>query len=533
MTLAANPVREPTLEENTTMPVLPETFAPRPSKPSTPPDPSRAEACAAGARACRVVDCHGEMHRSRYNIFIPIKARRLLAYNAITGNLTLWDSMGIEVYNHVSSMPCTEGNKITAARLLKGGYLVRKGQDQYADLKKAYEKHRFNPKVMTLSIAPTMSCNFSCDYCFQGDRKARAVMKPEVQDALVAFVEKSISKLSHLHTAWYGGEPMLRWSTIYKLADRFIDLCNAHSVKYDATMVTNGYLLTQKKAERLYRRRVRSIQITLDGPPEQHNTRRPLKSGGPTFDTIVSNIRKIVGTIPIGISVRINVDTRNCDMAGMDRLFQTLVDNGLANNKSFRVYFAPVEAMTRECSNIAGRLLAREEYARKELELFKTAIRKGLAGYRYPPRFSGTCAAVRPNGYVVLPDGTLHKCWDTVSTAQSAIGTLFDMDKVAGNEIHQKWLNWSPFKIEACNQCQLLPVCAGACSYKMLYHEDTSGETAGLPCLSWKYNIKNYLLMFAISRKMITLDDVLPSDLQTGREQTARHCGPGAEGALP
>ncbi|MGD8835506.1 MAG: SPASM domain-containing protein [Desulfobacteraceae bacterium] len=472
----------------------------------------RSAPCAPSTCGRRLVDCYGQTYPSRYNVFIPIKGGRRLVYNAFTGKLTVWAARGVDVYNNFAAMPCTEDKKAIADQLLDGGYLVRKGQDQYAEIKKVYETNRFNPKRMTLSIAPTMSCNFSCDYCFQGDRKAKAVMKPEVQDALVAFVEKSMDKLNHLHTAWYGGEPMLRWQTIYSLADRLIDLCNANGVNYSAMMVTNGYLLTQKKAERLYRRRVKTIQITLDGPPEQHNKRRSLKGGGPTFDSVVENIKKIVGVIPIRIAVRINVDARNCDLASMDRLFRILVDNGLANQKNFGVYFAPVEAITKECHQIADSVLAKEAYANMELELYRMAIRKKVAGHRYPPRFFGTCAAVRPNGYVVLPDGAMHKCWDTISSGENAVGSVFDTDKVPDNEVYKKWLDWSPFNIEECKQCVLLPNCAGACAYKMLYHKDTAEGQRKAPCLSWRYQIKTYLLMWAISRKIISIDDVLLTD---------------------
>jgi uncharacterized protein len=509
MTIAQTLVQQQSVKEN------PPTSTALTAKTDVPAQASgapRSAPCAPQTCSGRLVDCYGETYPSRYNVLIPIRNGRMLAYNSFTGKLTVWAVKGVDVFNNFAAMPCMEDNKVTATRLLEGGYLVRKGQDQYADIKKTYEANRFDPNRMILSIAPTMSCNFSCDYCFQGDRKAKAVMKPEVQDALVAFAEKSMGKLNSLHTAWYGGEPMLRWRTIYNLADRLIDLCNANGVAYDAMLVTNGYLLTQKKAERLYRRRVKSIQITLDGPPEQHNKRRPLMGGGPTFDSVVANIKKIVGTIPIRISVRINVDARNCDLDGMDRLFQILVDNGLANRKSFGVYFAPVEAITRECHNIADSLLVKEEYASKELELCKMAIQKRVAGYRYPPRFFSTCAAVRPNGFVVLPDGSMHKCWDTISKGGNAVGTLFDMDKVPDNEIHKKWLGWSPFNVEECKQCVLLPNCAGACAYKMLYHEDTAGDPSRVPCLSWKYQIESYLLMWAVSRQMITIDDVLPAD---------------------
>jgi hypothetical protein len=46
----------------------------------------------------------------------------------------------------------------------------------------------------------------------------------------------------------------------------------------------------------------------------------------------------------------------------------------------------------------------------------------------------------------------------------------------------------------------------------MLYHKDTAADHRRVPCLSWKYQIKTYLLMWAVSRKIISIDDVLPAN---------------------
>lgn len=54
---------------------------------------------------------------------------------------------------------------------------------------------------------------------------------------------------------------------------------------------------------------VRSVQITLDGPPEIHNKRRRMPNGEDTFYKIVNNIVEACNIIPIVI--RINVDKTN------------------------------------------------------------------------------------------------------------------------------------------------------------------------------------------------------------------------------
>jgi len=50
---------------------------------------------------------------------------------------------------------------------------------------------------------------------------------------------------------------------------------------------------------------------------------------------------------------------------------------------------------------------------------------------------------------------------------------------------------------EVCRSCKILPNCAGSCAHKFLNPDQTRGETAILPCPSWKYNIKERLVFLA------------------------------------
>jgi uncharacterized protein len=174
-----------------------------------------------------------------------------------------------------------------------------------------------------------------------------------------------------------------------------------------------------------------------------------------------------------------------------------------------------VESITEGCHSVQGVTMSKASYAQLEVELYQHAYKAGLAALPYPPRFLGTCAAVRPGGLVVLPNGDLHKCWDTVSSPHLKVGTIFDVEKVAENELARAWHTWTPFQNQTCRNCKILPNCAGACAYKFIHAESTRGEAAVLPCPSWKYNIKERLLNRALATGLVKESEIEPSDRRT------------------
>lgn len=336
-------------------------------------------------------------------------------------------------------------------------------------------------------------------------------MQQDVQDAIVAFVEQVAPTIERLHVAWYGGEPLLRLGVIEQLSDRLIEICKLKRLNYDAMIVTNGHRLTGEVARSLHSRRVMTAQVTLDGEAHYHDERRHLLGGGGTFKRIIDNLKQVVNDSQLRVSVRVNIDHRN--QVGVRTLLDDLVTEGLAGRPNFRLYFAPVEAMTVGCHSVEEACFSKQDYGQLEAELYRYAFDVGLTALPYPPRFHGTCAAVRPSGWVITPTGDLHKCWDTVTFSQHAIGSIFDLEAAVKSDKAQRWLQWSPFNNATCQNCKLLPNCAGACAYKFLHSKETRGEAATLPCPSWKYNIKERLLlraerMGAVSREDYNLEEV-------------------------
>ncbi|MEN8446862.1 MAG: TIGR04463 family radical SAM/SPASM RiPP maturase [Cyanobacteria bacterium J06555_13] len=453
------------------------------------------------------------MKASSYNIFVPLKKGRVLAYNSLSGASAVWDSEDKDTYQRVVESELIGPAEPNIKNLAYGGYLVDDHIDELALLEKHYHANRFNPQVMTLTIAPTLSCNFGCDYCFQGQDKPADVMGPEVQDAILALVKRAAPGIKQLGVAWYGGEPLLKPKIIEALSKRFIALCDRNKIDYSAMIVTNGYYLDLDMARSLYTHRVKTVQVTLDGIPQYHDQRRALLSGKPTFNRIVDNLKSIVDEVPISISIRVNIDHRNRKQ--IVQLLDLLDERGLSHRDNFKLYFAPIESMTKGCHLVEEATMGKADYGQLEAELYRYGYEKGLTQLPYPPRYHGTCAAVKPKGMVITPKGTIHKCWDTVTNPLYAVGSIFDIDSFNQSESMKDWLRWTPFANKTCRNCKILPNCAGACAYKFIHADETRGEAAVLPCPSWKYNINERLILRAEKTGHITADDYHPEDIRT------------------
>ena len=106
--------------------------------------------------------------------------------------------------------------------LLYGGFLRKSDTDELEELRSDYNRERYDHSRMVLTIAPTLACNFGCDYCFQGAKKPSGAMAEDVQDAVAELVTLVAGSIRRLGVSWYGGEPLLARSVIEHLSDRLI-----------------------------------------------------------------------------------------------------------------------------------------------------------------------------------------------------------------------------------------------------------------------------------------------------------------------
>jgi uncharacterized protein len=390
-------------------------------------------------------------------------------------------------------VPCdTPYKREIRENLIRAHFLVEDGEDEVATLKVDMIRDRFQTDLLAITIAPTLDCNFRCDYCYE--EHLRVNMSRAVQQALLRWVEARAAVTGRLHVTWFGGEPMLpsAFAVVEGLSRSFQELCGARGIGYQAEIVTNGYFLDRGKLDLLKSLGVEKIQITLDGPPVIHDRRRVLAGGQGTFWKIVDNMKQVVGLIPI--SLRINVDKRNAG-ATVD-LMELLHKEGIADK--VQPYIAQVTFDGVACGNILESCYSSDEFAMTEVEIYREAARRGLPLSRYPFRIKGAfCTADRVNGYVIAPSGAIFKCWHEVTVSpDKAVGHLLDGQQPWHRLNETRWLNWNTLDKEECPSCDVLPLCHGGCPLEAMKEP---ARTRGA-CEHAKFNLEPLLEIHHLHR---------------------------------
>ena len=245
-------------------------------------------------------------------------------------------------------------------------------------------------------------------------------------------------------------------------------------------IITNGYLLDEPTAHWLKDLQVADAQVTLDGPPDVHDRRRPLSSGGGTFARILEHLQSASDVLDIAL--RANVDEENGARIG--ELLDLLVAAGVGHKVRF--YTARTTALGSVCADAAGRCLDAEDYSLLTLEASLDLTRRNLQDVTRPQVVAGPCGATRGNSFVVTPDGGLVACWEEVGRPDRYVGHVLKPQTDQMEARRRSWAEYNPFALE-CRDCKILPICMSRCPYQVR-------ETGGLPCVGWKHLPDEHLL---------------------------------------
>jgi uncharacterized protein len=334
---------------------------------------------------------------------------------------------------------------------------------------------------VSLTLCPTMACNFDCPYCFE--KHGSGSMTEEVQSDILMLAERMLkdSNAQKLKITWYGGEPLLYPKIIEKLSGKLIGLAERLCVEYSARIITNGYLLTDEIAEMLGRMKVEQAQITLDGLGEIHDLTRHLKGGGPTFDRIVANLKEI--ELPFRVLIRHNIHRDNYSRAAGLKAFV----NELALESGNRLEYYP--------ALVAGNAASDERNERVDLlcdaEAAMTGIRE--SGAYFTVRRGYFCPAQTLYSAGVDECGNLYRCWEDVDKKEQSFGTAArwdPADPVATADrpdLLTAYLNTAvPVPDQECRDCVFLPSCCGGCVRRRF-----DGRRQ---CVPWKDEPEKYVL---------------------------------------
>lgn len=385
------------------------------------------------------------MKLSNYTVNVPIENDKFILYNTLKRKYFIYNK---EEKNIINSL-LDDINKGSydlkeieyMKKFIENGVIIKDDLEELDLIEFAINKRKFGNDTLTLVIQPTLNCNFRCVYCYE--KHKNLAMDDETEVSILKYIKKNVKSYKKIFIGWFGGEPLLEKDRIINLTRKIKAICEEHSVEYSASMTTNGYLFTEEFINQIEDLAINKVQITIDGPKEYHDIKRPLINGQGTYERIIENILKLTQKNVL-INLRINIDKENVEH--IEALFDEI----------------PIESREKIIIYISNLFQSKENF--KTFDIYLKAIEKGF-------KFNNTansfihCEVCKSHGITIEPNGKVVPC-----SMASESGYQYGNVNSNGNLILQdqnlyyKIKNTSPLKNNKCRTCKKLPICAGGCS---------------------------------------------------------------------
>lgn len=322
-------------------------------------------------------------------------------------------------------------------------------------------KERYNLKRVRITDAFSFSCNLKCVYCMQQNTATKADQLSPTERAYLWKTIKDSFGSECIDLTLFGGEPFIQYSYIRKT----IDCAKNLGLKFHRiNAITNGTVCSNEWISFINENNVSSLQITIDGAKEIHDSRRVMLNES-SFDLIISNIKKYLIETDVKLILNSVIDVNN-----MDNYFE-LVDYLL---KEFDVYMIgnnpriifnigtechPID----KCEYTKESIISEENVGVIYYKIIDYLLDRGASINQIISQ--GSCIADYPHDIILSPEGNAYNC---------ITGLGVDNFKIANyKEIINEPITFLASAIDfsekkrliSCLTCEFSPFCNGGCSY--------------------------------------------------------------------
>ena len=402
---------------------------------------------------------------SRYNVIVNRNDLRYV-WNTLSGAVAVLDDNTLEMLscgvNKISMCKTTQ-------ELIKNHILVASDFDEYG-----YVLSRANntlveqsPSDLHFVIAPTLRCNYHCEYCFEMGRTSFSDMTEPVISAIPQFVERRMdgnSNLKCLHVNWFGGEPLLGLNFVERLSTRLITLCRSRNIAYRGTLITNGRYLDEKTAEILSQIGIKRIQISIDGTEDSY-----CRSKRATKDDYLSTISNIAAAVRKGLPVVLRVNIRGNDFTSAYQLAD-LFFGEMSLSSKVKLYLAFVNEgdVKRRKESYAGFVEGEKNFVHYVYNKYSEGSYYNKLSFARGVSCSLSCL----NNYCIGPEGELYKCEHHFGRKEYIVGSIFSKGMGSGcfSQEYERII-YASMRKEKCKGCKMFPICLGGCPNSNLLGE--------------------------------------------------------------
>ncbi|MEV4538996.1 radical SAM protein [Asanoa sp. NPDC049518] len=407
---------------------------------------------------------------SQFNMMADTATGEIVVVNTMSGSHVLFPSAYREKAQGLlgdKRIDVDETNIDLVEQLAKVGVVVPAESNERRQLRYLQAHQTSTSRKLQLIVFPTEKCNFRCVYCYEDFEKGK--MPRPLRAGLTKFIAAQVPSLDSLALDWFGGEPLLAFDVMSDVLPDIRAVCAENSCRLSGHITTNGYLLSSEIAEQLLDWQVDSFQITLDGPPEEHNKRRQLhkhrvngvgadQEHG-TFDRIMENVQDLLALRRMfNLQLRTNFDLNSLEK--MDAWIDTMA-SVVGNDPRVRVDFCPIWA---DPDNVEVSMAVGATKQRTYVELMAAAHARGLRSNApgYLSLGGLVCYAAKANSFVIRSDGILNKCTVALDADYNAVGRLYEDGSVELNiDKLSKWTSSGLEEDTTCQGCALSAACQG------------------------------------------------------------------------
>jgi uncharacterized protein len=446
--------------------------------------------------------------------------------NAVSGSMDIIGRAEIAALERLSSGQQISADAESLSGLLDRGYVCDDADPEdsrYQAIVDGYFE-TIQQAPFQFMFIPSFVCNLACPYCFEGELTTKS---PRMDEEMIDAAFDTIPMIQELHEnsgppyiTLFGGEPLL--DTAYQRGAVEQILQRSYDRGYPVTAITNGVAL-DKYTPMLLRYGCEEVQVSIDGTPEIHDSRRIFRNGKPTFHLIE---RSIDAAAEAGLRVLIRVLVDEQSVSAMPRFAEFAEAKGWISNPKIRLFHGFTKATTflyvtpdhpedKRQKMVRGdvkpglqdafyAMLRDNPLVDRMLEPDPARIRAAvLEGDRIRPNLQGCSAGTSVAAFD--PNGKIYGCPETVGRPQHACGTFFPEFRYAGG-YREPWRHRHVDTVPMCRECNVKLFCGGGgCPIKAWAASGGDFNTCYCPKVSTiKSRVEKelaYLLPMALERR--------------------------------
>ncbi|MEK6536876.1 MAG: SPASM domain-containing protein, partial [Actinomycetota bacterium] len=268
------------------------------------------------------------------------------------------------------------------------------------------------------------------------------------------------------------GEPLL--PSTHSFVTRILEAAGREALPVN--IVTNGvHVADFLELFQKYYTRLNSVQITLDGPRDVHDCRRPGPDGAGSYEAIVTSIDLLLEA-GIHVFLRINVDIST--VSQLPRLAEIMKQRDWIDAPGLSCSLAPIQDHTG--SGIIPNAGPNDRLLDALLDVYDQSPESentfGLQGFPVVAQVSACltdqgatprvshCEANQGGFWLAGPEGLLYACPETIGQPELAIGRFLPEFEVFDDQ-RKLWVERDILSLDKCRICKFATLCGGGCTY--------------------------------------------------------------------